>query len=135
MNTSTYSPLTPVSKSYAVIVTSAPLGKMTGTFSCGQAYPRRVASLLAPSQSEALYTVVPKHEQPALKQLPRSALLSDASLHATQLGAAAHESIVVTRRSTDSPHARFTCANEPTSVFSVALYGVYWLWLVSSRSR
>ena len=45
------------------------------------------------------------------------------SSHARQLRSLAHERTNVARRSTDSPHARLTCAIWPLRPLSEALYG------------
>jgi hypothetical protein len=64
-----------------------------------QLYARRLASLLAASQSKRLYTSSPKQEQPAEKQETLSGKV-DVSEHTLQLSIVLHDRFTVVRRST-----------------------------------
>ena len=92
----------PVSKSYTLMLTIAPPGRMTGVCMAAQLYIARRSSLASALQSVSAYTVVPKHAHPSEKHA------SSPGAHSEQLGAVAHDITVVTRRLTAWLHAKLT---------------------------
>ena len=58
------SPKRPVSKSYTLMLTIAPPGRISGTLIASQLYAERFNFLFHPLHSVSVYTVVLKHAHP-----------------------------------------------------------------------